>query len=64
MNLVALLRLQQGDFRRKEMNKKQKKMLTRIIIAAVLVILHFIPITGIRDSSVIWRFIWKSDMIF
>ena len=30
------------------MNKKQKKMLTRIIIAAVLlVILHFIPITGI-----------------
>jgi Cd2+/Zn2+-exporting ATPase len=30
------------------MNKKQKKMMTRIIIAAVLlVILHFIPITGI-----------------
>ena len=30
------------------MNKKQKKMLTRIIIAAVLlVVLHFIPITGI-----------------
>ena len=30
------------------MNKKQKKMLTRIIIAAVLLIaLHFIPITGI-----------------
>jgi Zn2+/Cd2+-exporting ATPase len=33
---------------RKEMNKKQKKMMTRIIIAAVLlVVLHFIPITGI-----------------
>ena len=30
------------------MNKKQKKMLTRIIIAAVLlIVLHFIPITGI-----------------
>ena len=30
------------------MNKKQKKMMTRIIIAAVLlVVLHFIPITGI-----------------
>ena len=30
------------------MNKKQKKMLTRIIIAAVLLIaLHFVPITGI-----------------
>lgn len=30
------------------MNKKQKKMLTRIIIAAVLLIaLHFIPVTGI-----------------
>ena len=30
------------------MNKKQKKMLTRIIIAAVLlIILHFVPITGI-----------------
>ena len=30
------------------MNKKQKKMLTRIIIAAVLLIaLHFIPITGL-----------------
>ena len=31
------------------MNKKQKKMMTRIIIAAVLlVVLHFIPITGIQ----------------
>ena len=30
------------------MNKKQKKMLTRIIIAAVLlIVLHFVPITGI-----------------
>ena len=30
------------------MNKKQKKMLTRIIIAAaLLIVLHFIPITGI-----------------
>ena len=30
------------------MNKKQKKMLTRIIIAAaLLIILHFIPVTGI-----------------
>lgn len=30
------------------MNKKQKKMMTRIIIAAVLLaVLHFIPITGI-----------------
>ena len=30
------------------MNKKQKKMLTRIIIAAVLlIVLHFIPVTGI-----------------
>mgnify|MGYP004496414423 CR=1 FL=1 len=30
------------------MNKKQKKMMTRIIIAALLlVVLHFIPITGI-----------------
>ena len=30
------------------MNKKQKKMMTRIIIASVLlVVLHFIPITGI-----------------
>ena len=30
------------------MNKRQKKMMTRIIIAAVLlVVLHFIPITGI-----------------
>ena len=30
------------------MNKKQKKMLARIIIAAVLLIaLHFVPITGI-----------------
>ena len=30
------------------MNKKQKKMMTRIIIAAVLlIVLHFIPITGI-----------------
>ena len=30
------------------MNKKQKKMMTRIIIAAVLlVVLHFVPITGI-----------------
>ncbi len=29
------------------MNKKQKKMLTRIIIAAVLlIVLHFVPITG------------------
>ena len=33
---------------RQEMNKKQKKMMTRIIIAAVLLaVLHFIPITGI-----------------
>ena len=30
------------------MNKKQKKMLTRIIIAAVLlIVLHFVPITGV-----------------
>ena len=30
------------------MNKKQKKMLARIIIAAVLlIVLHFVPITGI-----------------
>ena len=30
------------------MNKKQKKMLTRIIIAAaLLIVLHFIPVTGI-----------------
>ena len=30
------------------MNKKQKKMMTRIIIAAaLLIVLHFIPITGI-----------------
>ena len=30
------------------MNKKQKKMLTRIIIAAVLlIVLHFVPVTGI-----------------
>ena len=30
------------------MNKKQKKMLTRIIVAAVLlIVLHFVPITGI-----------------
>ena len=30
------------------MNKKQKKMLTRIIIAAILlIVLHFIPVTGI-----------------
>ena len=37
------------------MNKKQKKMLARIIIAAVLlIVLHFVPITGI---------IWLSDMI-
>ena len=29
------------------MNKKQKKMLTRILITAVMLIaLHFIPITG------------------
>ena len=50
MNLIALLRLRQGDFQKgeKEMNKKQKKMMTRIIIAAVLlIVLHFIPITGI-----------------
>ena len=50
MNLIALLRMRQSDFQkgRQEMNKKQKKMLTRIIIAAVLlVVLHFIPITGI-----------------
>ena len=50
MNLIALLRMRQSDFQkgRQEMNKKQKKMMTRIIIAAVLlVVLHFIPITGI-----------------
>ena len=30
------------------MNKKRKKMLARIIIAAVLlIVLHFVPITGI-----------------
>ena len=32
------------------MNKKQKKMLTRIIVAAVLLVaLHFIPVTGIPE---------------
>ena len=32
------------------MNKKQKKMLIRIIVAAVLLIaLHFVPITGIPE---------------
>jgi len=42
--------MRQSDFQKgKEvMNKKQKKMLARIIIAAVLlIVLHFVPITGI-----------------
>ena len=34
------------------MNKKQKKMLTRILITAVMLIaLHFIPITGIPQLA-------------
>ena len=34
------------------MNKKQKKMLTRIVIAAAMLIaLHFLPVTGLVRSS-------------
>lgn len=47
------------------MTKKQKKMLTRIIICAVmLVALQFLPITGIPRSRSIWPRILSSATTF
>ena len=47
------------------MSRKQKKMLVRIIIAAVMLIaLKFIPVRGLVQLHCIWSRTWSLDMIF
>ncbi len=47
------------------MKKTEKNDDTYIIAAALLIVLHFIPITGIPEIYLLsGDLYWKSDMIF
>ena len=47
------------------MNKKQKKMLIRILIAAAMLIaLKLIPVTGILQLALYWSFMASSATTF
>ena len=46
------------------MNKKQKKVLIRVIVASVLLILcAVLPTTGYVRFATLWFLIWSSDTI-